>query len=72
MPYFKHDLALVETQTIGEGTSIWAFTHILPRARIGHDCNIGDHTVIENGVTVGDRVTLKSGVQISDARLDAS
>jgi UDP-2-acetamido-3-amino-2,3-dideoxy-glucuronate N-acetyltransferase len=67
MSYFKHELALVETQTIGEGTRVWAFTQILPRARISHDCNIGDHTVIENDVTVGDRVTLKSGVHISNS-----
>ena len=66
MSYFKHELALVETQTIGEGTRVWAFTHILPRARIGRDCNIGDHTVIENDVIVGDRVTLKSGVHASN------
>jgi acyl-[acyl carrier protein]--UDP-N-acetylglucosamine O-acyltransferase/dTDP-4-dehydrorhamnose 3,5-epimerase-like enzyme len=67
MSYFKHELALVETQCIGEGTSIWAFTHILPRARLGRDCNIGDHTLIENDVIVANRVTIKSGVQISNS-----
>src|SRR6266540_1428383 len=66
MTYFKHELALVESNSIGEGTRIWAFSHVLPGARIGSDCNICDHTFIENDVTVGDRVTIKSGVQLWD------
>ena len=66
MAYFKHELALVESNSIGEGTSIWAFSHILPGTRIGSDCNICDHTFIENVVTVGDRVTIKCGVQLWD------
>ena len=40
--------------------------HILPGAVIGCDCNICDHTFIENDVTVGDRVTIKCGVQLWD------
>jgi len=66
MAYFKHKLALVESQTVGDGTRIWAFSHILPGARIGRDCNICDHTFIENDVVVGDRVTIKCGVQLWD------
>jgi UDP-2-acetamido-3-amino-2,3-dideoxy-glucuronate N-acetyltransferase len=66
MAYFKHERALVESNTIGDGTRIWAFSHILPGARIGRDCNICDHTFIENDVTIGDRVTVKCGVQLWD------
>ena len=61
-----HPSALVETQKIGPGTRIWAFAHILPGALIGNDCNICDHTFIENDVVIGDRVTLKCGVQLWD------
>lgn len=64
--YFKHDLALVESGTIGPGTRIWAFTHVLPGARIGTDCNICDHVFVENDVLIGDRVTIKCGVQLWD------
>jgi UDP-2-acetamido-3-amino-2,3-dideoxy-glucuronate N-acetyltransferase len=64
--YFKHPTALVETEHIGEATRIWAFAHILPGARIGKDCNICDHTFIENDVIVADRVTIKCGVQLWD------
>jgi acetyltransferase-like isoleucine patch superfamily enzyme/dTDP-4-dehydrorhamnose 3,5-epimerase-like enzyme len=64
--YYKHPQALVETEHVGKGTRIWAFTHILPNAVIGNDCNICDHVFIENDVSLGDRVTVKCGVQLWD------
>lgn len=66
MRFFKHQMAIVESPHIGEGTHVWAYSHILPGARIGCDCNICDHTFIENDVILGDRVTIKCGVQIWD------
>ena len=64
--WFKHPQALVESERIGRGTRIWAFAHVLPGAVIGEDCNVCDHTFVENDVVVGDRVTLKCGVQLWD------
>jgi acetyltransferase-like isoleucine patch superfamily enzyme len=64
--FFQHETAIVESSRIGERTRIWAFAHILPGAGIGADCNICDHTFIENDVVVGDRVTVKCGVQLWD------
>lgn len=61
-----HEKALCESLSIGKGTSIGAFTHILPGAVIGKKCNICDYTFIENDVVVGDNVTIKCGVQIWD------
>jgi len=61
-----HPQALCETTSIGAGTRVWAFAHVLPGARIGRDCNICDHVFIENDVVVGDRVTIKCGVQLWD------
>jgi UDP-2-acetamido-3-amino-2,3-dideoxy-glucuronate N-acetyltransferase len=66
MAFFQHAQAIVESSSIGDGTTIWAFAHVLPGARIGRDCNICDHTFIENDVIVGDRVTVKCGVQLWD------
>lgn len=66
MDCFIHPNALVETCKIGSGTRIWAFSHVLPGASIGADCNICDHVFIENEVTLGDRVTVKCGVQLWD------
>jgi UDP-2-acetamido-3-amino-2,3-dideoxy-glucuronate N-acetyltransferase len=65
-PFFQHPTALVESRKIGAGTRIWAMAHVLPGATIGEDCNICDHTFIENGVSIGNRVTIKSGVQLWD------
>jgi acetyltransferase-like isoleucine patch superfamily enzyme len=64
--FFQHPEAIVESKSIGSGTQVWAFAHVLPGARIGRDCNICDHVFVENDVVVGDRVTVKSGVQLWD------
>jgi acetyltransferase-like isoleucine patch superfamily enzyme len=61
-----HPTAICESTDIGSGTRVWAFTHILPGAKVGSDCNICDFVFIENEVKLGDRVTVKSGVQIWD------
>jgi acetyltransferase-like isoleucine patch superfamily enzyme len=59
-----HPNAIVETNTIGKDTRIWAFVHILKDVTIGSNCNICDHCFIENGVTMGNNVTVKCGVHI--------
>jgi acetyltransferase-like isoleucine patch superfamily enzyme len=64
--YFVHERALVESETIGTGTRIWAFAHVMAGAVIGAACNICDHTYIEGDVVLGDRVTVKSGVYLWD------
>jgi acetyltransferase-like isoleucine patch superfamily enzyme len=64
--YFAHPTSIVETEQIGPRTRIWAFAHVLPTARIGADCNICDHTLIENGAVIGDRVTVKCYVQLGE------
>jgi UDP-2-acetamido-3-amino-2,3-dideoxy-glucuronate N-acetyltransferase len=66
LSFFKHSSAVVETECVGDGTRILAFAHILPGAKIGRACHIGDHTYIANGVEIGDRVTIHCGVQLWD------
>ena len=63
---FRHPQALVESESVGRGTRVWAFAHVLPGAVVGEDCNVCDHVFIENDVVVGDRVTIKCGVQLWD------
>jgi acetyltransferase-like isoleucine patch superfamily enzyme len=60
MGFQAHPTALVESESIGEGTRIWAFTHVMPGAVIGRNCNIADHCHIEGGSVVGDNVTVKN------------
>jgi UDP-2-acetamido-3-amino-2,3-dideoxy-glucuronate N-acetyltransferase len=64
---FIHSQAMVEPgASIGAGTRVWAFAHILPGAKVGRYCNICDHTFIEGKVLVGDEVTIKCGVYLWD------
>ncbi|GAO34672.1 isomerase [Sulfuricella sp. T08] len=63
---FVHQLSDVQSQTIGDGTKIWQFCVVLEGAKIGKDCNICAHVLIETEVIIGDRVTVKSGVQLWD------
>lgn len=63
---FIHPLADVQSENIGAATRIWQFVVVLPGAKIGQNCNICSHCMIENDVVIGDRVTVKSGVQLWD------
>lgn len=66
MDYIVHEYGICESSSIGKGTNIWAFAHVLPKATIGSECNVCDHVFIENDVIIGNRVTIKSGVQLWD------
>jgi len=61
---FIHPDAVVETSDIGKNTRIWAFTHVMAKAKIGEFCNIGENCFIENGVVIGDYVTIKNGISV--------
>ncbi len=62
--YWLHAQALCETASVGPGTRMGAFSHVLSGAVIGRDCNISDCVFIESDVVLGDRVTVKNGVQL--------
>lgn len=62
-----HNLADVHSDSyIGTLTRVWQFVVILKGARLGSECNICAHVLIEGDVSIGDRVTIKSGVQVWD------
>ncbi|MDY0418956.1 acyltransferase [Enterobacter ludwigii] len=63
---FIHELSDVKSKNIGKNTRVWQYSVILQGARIGDDCNICAHTLIESDVVLGDRVTIKSGVYLWD------
>ena len=63
---FIHPAALVESVSIGSGTRVWAFAHIMDGAVVGQNCNVCDHTFIESNVTIGNGVTIKNGVAVWD------
>ena len=61
-----HKLSDVQSQQIGDDTSIWQFCVVLKGAKIGRNCNICANTFIENDVVIGDNTTIKCGVQVWD------
>ena len=63
---FIHALADVQSSALGANTRVWQFAVVFPGAKIGQDCNICSHCLIENDVVIGNRVTVKSGVQLWD------
>ncbi len=66
MTFKIHPLADVKTQNIGSKTRIWQFCVVFAGAKIGANCNICAHVLIENDVVIGNNVTVKSGVQLWD------
>jgi acetyltransferase-like isoleucine patch superfamily enzyme len=59
-----HPTANVETKDIGEGTKVWANTHICIGAKIGKSCTIGENVYIGKGVVIGDRCRIQNGALI--------
>jgi len=71
--FFVHPTAVVdEGAQIGVGTRIWHFSHIMPTARIGEHCNLGqnvfvdNNTIIGNGVKIQNNVSVYNGVVLED------
>lgn len=65
MGYFAHETAVVdEGCTIGEGTKIWHFSHIMPDCIIGEGCNIGQNVVVSPDVILGKNVKVQNNVSI--------
>lgn len=63
--YKAHETAIIdEGCEIGDGTSIWHFSHIMPNCKIGEKCNIGQNVVISPGVTLGKNVKVQNNVSI--------
>lgn len=61
-----HSSSDVQSTNIGKETRVWQYCIILSNAKIGVNCNICSHVLIENDVVVGNDVTVKSGVQLWD------
>ncbi len=60
-----HPLADCQAK-VPESTNVWQFSVVLPKAKIGEQCNICSHCFIENDVRIGDNVVVKCGVQLWD------
>ena len=64
-PYYVHESAIVdEGCTIGRGTKIWHFSHIIQGTTIGEDCVIGQNVMIGPDVVVGNRCKIQNNVSL--------
>ena len=63
--YYSHPTAVIDAPcTIGEGTKIWHFCHIMPNCVIGVNCNIGQNVVVSPEVVLGSNVKVQNNVSI--------
>jgi len=63
--YFVHESSYVdEPCSIGEGTRIWHFSHIMPNSSIGRKCNIGQNVVISPQCVIGNNVKIQNNVSV--------
>tara|TARA_B100000287_G_C20152553_1_gene590762 strand:+ start:34 stop:510 length:477 start_codon:yes stop_codon:yes gene_type:complete len=59
--YFAHETAIIDKNvSIGEGTKIWAFTHVMEGASIGKNCVIGEGVHIGNNVVIGNNCKVQN------------
>jgi UDP-2-acetamido-3-amino-2,3-dideoxy-glucuronate N-acetyltransferase len=63
--FYHHPTAIIdEGCTIGEGSKIWHFSHIMPNCVLGKNCNIGQNVVISPEVILGNNVKVQNNVSI--------
>ena len=63
--YYSHETAVIdEGCTIGAGTRIWHFCHVMPNATIGQNCTLGQNVVISPRVTIGNNVKIQNNVSV--------
>ena len=62
---FVHESAWIdEPVTIGAGTRIWHFVHLLPHTVIGADCVLGQNVMAGPRVSIGDGCKIQNNVSI--------
>lgn len=63
--YFVHESAYLDPPCeIGAGTKIWHFCHVLPRARIGQQCSLGQNVHVASDVIIGNHVKIQNNVSL--------
>lgn len=63
--FSAHETAVIdEPCTIGDGTQIWHFSHVLKHTTIGRNCKIGQNVVIGPKVSIGDGVKIQNNVSV--------
>lgn len=65
MSLFIHETSIIDDNVqIGEGTKIWAFSHVMSNVKIGKNVVIGEHVHIGKNVVIGDNCKIQNGALI--------
>ena len=63
--YFVHKTAVIDRDcSIGSGTKIWHFSHLMTGAVLGENCNLGQNVVVSPAVKLGNNVKVQNNVSI--------
>ncbi len=64
---FIHESSYIDEQvSIGKGTKIWHFSHILSNSKIGSNCSLGQNVVVGPNVKIGNNVKIQNNVSVYD------
>lgn len=64
---FTHRSSVIDSfKSIGKGSKIWHFSHVMSKAKVGEGCNIGQNVFIGDNVKIGNRVKIQNNVSIYD------
>jgi UDP-2-acetamido-3-amino-2,3-dideoxy-glucuronate N-acetyltransferase len=63
--YYAHSTTVIDPgASIGNGTKVWHFTHIMPNANIGENCILGQNVFIDNNTFIGNNVKIQNNVSV--------
>ena len=64
---FIHPTACVDSPaSLGESTQVWHFCHLMPGARVGRRCTLGQNVFVASRVVVGDDCRIQNNVSLYD------
>ena len=62
-----HPTAVIDPGcTIGEGTRVWHYSHVMSGARIGRGCSLGQNVFVARTAVIGDNVKIQNNVSVYD------
>ena len=65
--FWAHATAVIDQPaTIGDGTRIWHFCHVMAGARIGERCVLGQNVFVASRAVIGDGCKIQNHVSIYD------
>ncbi len=66
--YYAHETSVIDPgASIGEGTKIWHFSHVMAGAKIGQNCNLGQNVFVGSKAVIGNNVKIQNNVSVYDS-----